>query len=89
MRGAISPLPQYAFLAWCLVKYKEKFTFTLPVATLTELYTPHCRASDSSSLYRVMKAGRLGNGANKCVHLNGDIIIVTAFCMKSKSCEKL
>jgi hypothetical protein len=27
MRGAILPLPQYAFMAWCLVKHREKFTF--------------------------------------------------------------
>jgi hypothetical protein len=28
MSGAISPLPQYAFMAWCSVKYRDKFTFT-------------------------------------------------------------
>jgi hypothetical protein len=28
MRGAISPLPQYAFMAWCLVKRRDNFTFT-------------------------------------------------------------
>jgi hypothetical protein len=26
MRGAI-PLPQYVFMAWCLVKHRENFTF--------------------------------------------------------------
>jgi hypothetical protein len=26
MRGAIRPLPQYAFMAWCLVKHREEFT---------------------------------------------------------------
>jgi len=26
MRGAIQPLPQYAFMAWCLVKYRGEFT---------------------------------------------------------------
>jgi hypothetical protein len=31
MRGAISPLTQYAFMAWCLVKQRDNFTlpFTL------------------------------------------------------------
>jgi hypothetical protein len=24
MRGAISPLPQYVFMAWCLVKHRER-----------------------------------------------------------------
>jgi hypothetical protein len=28
MRGAIPPLPQYVFVAWCLVKHRENFTFT-------------------------------------------------------------
>jgi len=28
MSGAIPPLPQYAFMAWCLVKHRDKFTFT-------------------------------------------------------------
>jgi hypothetical protein len=28
MRGAIPPLPQYLFLAWCLVKHSDNFTFT-------------------------------------------------------------
>jgi hypothetical protein len=28
MRGAIPPLPQYAFMAWCFVKQRDIFTFT-------------------------------------------------------------
>jgi len=27
MRGAIPPLPRDAFMAWCLVKHRDKFTF--------------------------------------------------------------
>jgi len=27
MRGRILPLPHYVFMAWCLVKYRENFTF--------------------------------------------------------------
>jgi hypothetical protein len=26
MSGAIPPLPQYAFMEWCLVKHKYNFT---------------------------------------------------------------
>jgi hypothetical protein len=29
MRGAISSLPQYASMAWCLVKHRDNFTFYL------------------------------------------------------------
>jgi hypothetical protein len=35
MRGAIPLLPQYAFMAWCLVKHRDNFTFYL--ATLLGL----------------------------------------------------
>jgi hypothetical protein len=28
MRGAIPPLPQYVFIAWCSVKHRNNFTFT-------------------------------------------------------------
>jgi hypothetical protein len=31
MCGAVSPLPQYVLMAWCLVKHREKFTVTLPL----------------------------------------------------------
>jgi hypothetical protein len=27
MRGAIPPLPQYVFMAWCLVKHRNNFAF--------------------------------------------------------------
>jgi hypothetical protein len=27
MRGSIPPLPQYVFMAWCLVKHRDNFTF--------------------------------------------------------------
>jgi hypothetical protein len=46
MRGAISPLPQYVFMAWCSVKekHKDNFTFYLPLHLLydvhLELYIP-------------------------------------------------
>jgi hypothetical protein len=26
MSGAMPPLPQYAFMAWCLVKHSDNFT---------------------------------------------------------------
>jgi hypothetical protein len=27
MSGSIPPLPQYAFMAWCLVNHRDNFTF--------------------------------------------------------------
>jgi hypothetical protein len=36
LHGAIPPLPQYVFIAWCLVKHRDNFTFTfLPFTTNT------------------------------------------------------
>jgi hypothetical protein len=31
MRGAVTPLPLYVFIAWCLVKHRDTFIFTLPM----------------------------------------------------------
>jgi hypothetical protein len=28
MHGGIPSLPQYVFMAWCLVKFRDNFTFT-------------------------------------------------------------
>jgi hypothetical protein len=30
MRGAMPPLPQYVFMAWCLVKHRDNF-YLLPL----------------------------------------------------------
>jgi hypothetical protein len=32
MSGAIPSLPQYVFMAWCLVKHRDNFTFYLDKA---------------------------------------------------------
>jgi len=42
MRGAILPLPQYVFMAWCLVKHGHNFTFTFI------LPRGYCGSSDQS-----------------------------------------
>jgi hypothetical protein len=39
MRVAIPPLPQYVFMAWCLITLKDNFTFTF--ARTPSLY--HCQ----------------------------------------------
>jgi hypothetical protein len=36
MRGAINPLPQYAFMAWCLVKKRTETTLPLPLSLNTK-----------------------------------------------------
>jgi hypothetical protein len=40
MRGALPPLPQYAFVAWCSIKkHRANFTFTFYNAYSFALYT--------------------------------------------------
>jgi len=39
MLGAIPPLPQYAFMAWCLVKAQEQLTFTRIYASYDKHYS--------------------------------------------------
>jgi len=34
MRGSIPPIPQYLFMAWCLVKHRDNFTFTFYIYDL-------------------------------------------------------
>jgi hypothetical protein len=31
MRGAVPSLPQYVFMAWCLVKHRDNFTSTFTI----------------------------------------------------------
>jgi hypothetical protein len=37
MRGTILLLPQYVFMAWCLVKHRDTFTFALSSVVLCSL----------------------------------------------------
>jgi hypothetical protein len=40
MRGAITPFPLYIFMAWCLVKHRDNFTFIINHHTC--VVYPHC-----------------------------------------------
>jgi len=31
LRAAVPPPLQYVFMAWCLVKHRDNFTFTFPL----------------------------------------------------------
>jgi len=37
MCGAIHPLTQYVFMAWCLVEHRDNFTFTYKNAFTVEI----------------------------------------------------
>jgi hypothetical protein len=38
MSGGIPLLPQYAFMAWCLGKYRDNFTFTFVIVKQFDIY---------------------------------------------------
>jgi len=58
MRGDILSLPQYAFIAWCLVKQRDNFAFTLlllfDVAVLVSLLLFVLHQNHSTQLYRLL-----------------------------------
>jgi hypothetical protein len=43
MRGAIPPLPQYAFMAWCLVNHRDSFTFTFSTFVIRVAWLRDCK----------------------------------------------
>jgi hypothetical protein len=48
MRGTIPPLPQYVFMAWCLVKRRDNFTFTFIMHLLYKKFTFSSESSTRS-----------------------------------------
>jgi hypothetical protein len=57
LRGAIPPLPQYVFIAWCLVKHRDNFTFTYLMTQRDIILCPCVRGPGFSTSY------------NKCLEL--------------------
>jgi hypothetical protein len=50
MRGAIPPLPQYVFMAWCLVKHRDNFTLLSCIATEYNFQRPWVRLSNNGKI---------------------------------------
>jgi len=57
MRGAILPLPQYVFMAWCLVKHRDNFAFYIDKWTLYQVL-------NENTLHYVRQ-----ECINKCMHV--------------------
>jgi hypothetical protein len=51
MRGAIPLLPQWAFLAWCLVKHRDNFTFYWIIETLNWLIDVYIATKNKNMQY--------------------------------------
>jgi len=41
----LPPLPQYVFMAWCLVKHMDKFTFTFTYPIIMPFFISSLRSS--------------------------------------------
>jgi hypothetical protein len=56
MSGAIPPLPQYAFMAWCSVKTQGQLDLFLLFALQTQGYlTPHSEEKMAASVFFFLK----------------------------------
>jgi hypothetical protein len=54
MSGAIHPLPQYAFMAWCLVKKKHRDNFTFFFTYYLRTDSVYVKLSDENSQFRTV-----------------------------------
>jgi hypothetical protein len=70
MRGAIPPLPQYVFMAWCLVKHRDNFTFYLYIKQKFLLHVPKRRKISGKNLCSLLyfKCINLYCGRSKTVN---------------------
>jgi hypothetical protein len=60
MSGAIPSLTQYAFMAWCLVKYRDNFTFVTLVSV--DLYAAECYVGPSFMMATDVHVSNSGTG---------------------------
>jgi hypothetical protein len=74
MHGAILPLPQYAFMAWCLVKHRDNFYLFLPFT----LHDPF--KLKSASLEKLRYEGKLNPSPPPPPKL--DVIQLILICRK-------
>jgi hypothetical protein len=59
MHGAIPPLPQYSFMAWCLVKSME---FTNPISIVSMICSSYSKdLSDAPWIYNRLKQEAVEN----------------------------
>jgi len=55
MRGAIPPLPQYVFMAWCLVKHRDNFTFPFYAIRTVNIFSRFSNALVFSLSWQFLK----------------------------------
>jgi hypothetical protein len=65
MRGAVPPLPQHVFMAWCLVKHMDNFTFTFTQSGNFWIHACNKRISGTSYQSSYVGLRFLSNGIAK------------------------
>jgi hypothetical protein len=86
MSGAIHPLPQYAFMAWCLVNLREKFTFTFIFqSSLTSgFWTFYCKEHEKIDHFSIQYIWQVfPDEKSCCIYLYAYCI---TFCFQVTSC---
>jgi len=63
IRGSVPPLHQYVFMAQCLVKHRDKFTFALTESTFQGQTTSRIRGYNTPSAQVIRRSG--GGGGCK------------------------
>jgi hypothetical protein len=78
MCEAIPPLLQYAFMAWCLVKHRDNFTFNLTVMSADHL-RPHPEnelcCGDRIGVDGLMSGNLKGRDHLEYIGISGSIIL--------------
>jgi hypothetical protein len=70
MHGAIPPLPQYVFMAWCLVKQRDNLLHLQLISAVLSLRLNiriHIRANTWLLLYKVLATFAVGVCLVSCV----------------------
>jgi len=67
MHEAIPPLPQYAFMAWCLDKYRDNFAFT----------SSHMVIREPRALHLVVKRPKCESDCSLCTAKSAESYLCT------------
>jgi hypothetical protein len=83
MRGAIPQLPQYDFMAWCLVKHRDNFTLLLSVKNKVCYEMLHRPGSGSGSglVTGCCDYGNEPSGSIKGAEILGRLCVCVCVCV--------
>jgi hypothetical protein len=93
MRGAMPPLPQYAFMLWCLVKHRDKFTFYLYspyLEAVSSIHNPRTRPILVTVSHLPFSSKRnVGNNDFLCINSRRLLQVLCFFSLCRSLCESV